>query len=83
MGKIDALMWTEQAWHPKLQHTNNAELMELFIALPATTTRQLDKCNQGRLYLRVITLSDLAHEFGGYIPDEVVIGKWQAGSDLE
>ena len=62
--------------HPKLQRTNNEAIMELFTTLLGATKRQLDKCNQVCLYLRVITLADLVHGSGGYIPDKALTRKW-------
>ena len=39
--------------------------MELFPDVPGATLQELDKCTQVRLYLRVITIADIAHESGG------------------
>ena len=36
-----------------------------------------------RLYLRVITIADITHESGGYIPDHTLTVEWQSGLDLE
>ena len=56
--------------------------MELFSAIPGITQGQLEKINAVRLYLRVITLADLADPDGTHIPDGMLTGDWQAGSDL-
>ena len=55
----------------------------MFANIPGARRRDLDKCNQVRLYLRVITVADITHESGGYIPDHTLTGEWQSGSDLE
>ena len=62
---------------------NDAISMELFTVLPDARKRQLDKFTQVHLYLRVITLADLTHKSRAYIPDRMLTGKWQVGSDLE
>ena len=62
---IEANIWIEEAWHPELQQENDAVIVELFADVPGVTPRELDKCNQVRLYLRVILIADIAHESGG------------------
>ena len=57
--------------------------MERFARVRGATRRELEKVNAVRLYLRVITIADLTHPLGGYIPDGMLTGDWQAGSDLE
>ena len=51
--------------------------------IQGATVGQLRKVNAVRLYLRVVTIADLTHPSGGYIPDGMLTGDWQAGSDLE
>ena len=82
-GEIDIMIWIEDAWQPELQRENDAAIMELFADLPGAFWRDLEKCNQVRLYLRVITMADTTHESGEYIPDNMLTGKWQSGSYLE
>ena len=43
----------------------------------------LTRVNEVRIYLRVVTIADLADEEGEYIPDGMLCGDWQAGSDLK
>ena len=83
MEKIEASMWIEKAWAPKLQRENNGEIMERFAAIQWITKGELEKVNAVRLYLRVIIIADLAHPSGGYIPDGMLTGDWQADWDLE
>ena len=82
-GEVDITIWIEEAWQPELQRLNDAVIMELFADYLETTSRGLEQCNQVRLYLRVITIADITHESGEYIPDHTLTGKWQSGSDLE
>ena len=67
LGELEATIWTEAAWHPELQRINDVAIMELFADVPGTTLRDLDKCNQVQLYLRVITIADITHKSGGGI----------------
>ena len=57
--------------------------MEEFSRLRGITKHQLRKVNKVRLYLRVITIADLANEAGDYIRDDMLNGEWTAGTDLE
>ena len=57
--------------------------MEEFSRLWGITKHQLRKVNNARLYLRVITIADLANEAGHYIRGNMLIGEWTAGTDLE
>ena len=81
--EIKATMWIENVWAPKLQQENNGAIMERFSGIQEATPGELKKVNAVRLYLRVITIADLTHPSGGYIPDGMLTGDWQAGSDLE
>ncbi|KAL7554122.1 hypothetical protein ACHAWF_018192 [Thalassiosira exigua] len=83
MGEIDASIWIESAWRPQLQREGDESFMERFCQVYGTTPRQLKKVNQVRLYLRVITIADLAHPSGKYIADGMLTGNWQGGSDLK
>ena len=56
--------------------------MECFTAIPRITTGQLKQANTGRLYLRVISIADLTDPEGSTIPDGMLTGDWQAGSNL-
>ena len=82
MREIDATLWIEKAWCPHLQRENDQSLMERFALLPHMTRHKMFKLNSVRLYLRVITLADLTDESGTHIPDGMLTGEWQAGSDL-
>ncbi|NCG03649.1 MAG: hypothetical protein GWP22_09365, partial [Actinomycetales bacterium] len=82
MREIDATLWIEKAWCPHLQRENDQSLMERFALLPHMTRHKMFKLNSVRLYLRVITLADLTDEAGTHIPDGMLTGEWQAGSDL-
>ena len=76
-------MWIEKAWAPKLQREYDRSIMERFVEIQGATVGQLRKVNTVRLYLRVVTITDLTHPSGEYIPDGMLMGDWQAGSDLE
>ena len=67
-------MWIEKEWVPKLQWGNDGAIMERFAAIQAITRGELEKINAVRLYLRVVTIADLAHPSGGYIPDGMLTG---------
>ena len=57
--------------------------MERFADIQRMTTGDLQKVNAVRLYLRVITITDLAHPSRGYIPDGMLTRHWQAGATFE
>ena len=67
-------MWIEKAWAPKLQQENDGSIIERFTAIQGATTGELKKVNMVRLYLRVVTIVDLSHPSGGYIPDGMLTG---------
>ena len=83
MREIKATMWIEKAWAPKLQQENDGATMERFAGIQGATQGELKKVNVVRLYLRVITIADLTHPLGGYIPNGMLTRDWQAGLDLE
>ncbi len=53
----------------------DASLMETFCAVPGVTRVQLEKSNNVQLYLRVITIADLAYVKGTTICDERLNGE--------
>ena len=83
MSAYDASLWIEEAWAPKLQRVGDRALMEAFGKIVGITKRMLEKANAVRLYLRVITIADLADPAGEFIPAGMLTGHWQAGSDLQ
>ena len=83
MREIEASMWIEKAWAPKLQQKNDVSIMERFSAIQGMTTCDLQEVNVVRIYIRVIMIADLIHPSGGYTPDGILTEDWQAGSDLE
>lgn len=83
LGEMNATIWVEDAWTPKLQRLGDEALMERFISVPGVTTSQLRQANTVRIYLRVVTIADLANDTGRYIPSGMLNGDWQAGSDLK
>lgn len=82
LSEMDAAPWIEDKWTPRLQRQRDASLMEAFARLEWMTPLKLERLNSVRLYLRVVTIADLADEGGTYIPDGMLCGDWQAGSDL-
>ena len=50
--------------------------MERFTAILGVTKWEVEKVNVVRLYLRVITIADLAHPSGGYTPDGMLTVDW-------
>jgi ribonuclease HI len=82
MQEIEATMWIEDAWSPKLQRENDTAIMAAFSAVPWATKLQLKRANTVRMYMKVITTSDIADPTGTYIPDGRMIGTWIADSSL-
>ena len=84
-GQLDSIgagLWVEDKWLHPLQRENDAFLMDRFLQIPQITTLQLKQANEVRLYLRVLTIADLADPSGRFIPDNSLTGEWQGGSDL-
>ena len=82
MAEIDASMWIEDVWTPRLQRVGDCSLMEAFVQIDGITTSTLIRANRVRLYLRVVTIADLADIGGTFIPAGFLAGDWQAGSDI-
>ncbi len=80
--EIDGTIWIEHAWTPTLQRQRDKSIMEHFTAIPRITRGKLKQANTVRLYLRVISIADLTAPEGSTIPDGMLTGDWQAGSDL-
>jgi hypothetical protein len=83
LAALDASLWVEKAWSPPLQREGDESLMERFVQIPNITRAELRRANAVRLYLRVVTIADLADVGGSYIPAGMLNGDWQAGSDLK
>ena len=75
MRDYEAGIWVEDAWTPSLQREGDQSIMEAFTQLHGITPRQLVKVNNVRLYLRVITIADLADEEGTHIRDNMMNGE--------
>jgi hypothetical protein len=73
-------IWIERQWTPELQRQNDTSIMRAFILIPGITENTLKLLNYVRLYLRVITLADIANEQGNMIPGQRFSGSWQAKS---
>jgi hypothetical protein len=73
-------IWIERQWTPELQRQNDTSIMRSFILIPGITENTLKLLNYVRLYLRVITLADIANEQGNMIPGQRFSGSWQAKS---
>ncbi len=82
LARIDGSLWIEDIWSPLLQREHDKFIMDRLLRIPGITTTQLHKANAVRLYLRVLTIADIAHPSGKFIPDGNLSGNWQGGSDL-
>ena len=83
LAEMDAFLWIEKGWCPKIQRVNDRSIMHVFSKCPQISRAMLRQANAVRLYLRVITIADLADVGGSYIPAGILTGEWQAGSDLK
>ena len=83
LAEIDASIWIEKAWTPSLQREGDKSLMEAFLRRNLTPDT-LRKLNAVRIYMRVITLSDIVLEDGATIGHTTCStrGEFIAGSDL-
>ena len=82
LSEINGSLWIEKAWSPPLQREGDSSIMENFTRISGITTSTLKRANTVRIYLRVITIADLANPEGTAIPDGMLNGDWQAGTDL-
>ena len=57
--------------------------MEEFAKIPEITKQKLKAANICRIYLRVITIAELANDDGTEIEQERVTGQWRANSTLK
>jgi ribonuclease HI len=80
---MKAFLWIEDIWVPQLQREGDEALMQRFLRCPQISRAMLRQANAVRLYLRVVTIADLADAGGTFIPAGMLTGKWQAGSDLK
>ncbi len=82
LATLDACLWIEKKWLPALQRVGDRALMEAFIEIPRVTCSQLRQANAVRLFLRVVTIADIADVAGRFIPAQKLNGEWRAGSDI-
>ena len=84
-GRLCAMkgqMWVEHQWSPYLQRFHNQSLMKEFSNIDGITIGKLDRANHCRMYIKCITISDLAHVSGVHIPGNRMNGKCCAPSTL-
>ncbi|KAL9183056.1 hypothetical protein ACHAXT_004843 [Thalassiosira profunda] len=81
LAEIDGSLWLEDAWTPTLQRDGDASIMEPLVQSKLFSPSVLSRANSARLYLRVITIADLASKKGHYIPDGRFDVTFHAGSD--
>ena len=74
-------MWVKHQWSPPLQRFRDQSLMKAF-SNDGTSIGKLDIANHCRLYMKCITLSDLANTRGVLLPSNIKNGKWSTSSKL-
>ena len=79
---LEGKIWMEKAWRPTFQREFDSSIMESFAAIPKITCTMLTQANECRIYLRVITIAELADLNGTTINFDKLNGKWQAISML-
>ena len=82
LALVDGSLWIEKAWIPSIQRDGDESIMERFSSLRGITRAKLRQANAVRLYLRVITIADLADLSGKTIQEGILTGSWRANSDL-
>ena len=82
LHKMNAKMWVEDQWTPKVQRLHDQSLMKAFSVIEGITQGKMDKANHCRMYMKCITIADLANEKGTTIPGSRMNGEWRAGSTL-
>jgi hypothetical protein len=79
---LNGSIWVEGAWKQKLQRVGDASIMDALTNLADVTTRELIAANNCRMYLRVITLSDIVTLDGRTIDKGLIDGSTRADSQL-
>ena len=74
-NKWGGAMWIEHQWTPSLQRENDCSIMGALSRVPGATKKKMEKCNMCRLYLKVVTLSDISHLDGTHIPWKHISGE--------
>ena len=77
-------VWIDDTWTPQLQRARDQAIMDVFarVKCKGATKRKLFLANKVRMWLRVITVAELADEGGRVIPADRFAGEWRADSTL-
>jgi ribonuclease HI len=78
-------IWIEKVWTPPLQRIGDQSLMAAFLKVRASgaSLPRLQLANEYRMWLRVITVADMADYNGTRISPEKLNGTWRAPSSLK
>ena len=82
---LNAHIEIEDAWTPLPQCLNDQSLMEVFCRMrqqKGTSDSKLHQVNRVRIWLRVITIAELANPDGACISPEKFTGNWRNDSTL-
>jgi hypothetical protein len=82
LSAIDGNIWIEDQWSPQLQRQGDKSIMSVLLTIPGITKGILKSANYVRLYLRVITVSDLTNIQGTHTPANRFNGGWRCSSSL-
>jgi hypothetical protein len=80
LNNMGGQLWIEQQWTPALQRIHDNSIMKALILSTNISEQTLRILNYVRLFLRVITIADIANEQGTIIPGQRFSGSWQAKS---
>jgi len=77
-------IWIENLWVPQLQREKDQSLMEIFMKAKSRkiTNKIIEEANICRIYLRIITVAELADLNGREISPHKINGEWRAQSTL-
>lgn len=82
LAEINASLWIEDVWKPQPHREHDEFIMDKFLQIPGITNGELRQANAVRLYMRILTIADIADPSGEFIPDGMLTGDWQAGTDI-
>jgi hypothetical protein len=82
LSALNGSIWVENPWTPKLQRVVDVSLMEALSQLDSVKKADLITANNCRMYLRVITLSDITTMDGRAIDKRLIDGFTRAESTL-
>ncbi|KAL7533445.1 hypothetical protein ACHAXR_008969 [Thalassiosira sp. AJA248-18] len=62
---MNGILWVERQWTPSIQRHGDQSIMATFLAIPDITPIKLRHTNYCQLFMRVVTVADMANPSTG------------------